>query len=116
MAALGKCVTELRKASGLTQAQMAKTLEASPQAVQSWEAGRRRMLISILPAVAKLFSVSLEKLLGEETERAPRKRDPASRLEQQIKVISQLPNARQKIVAETLDAVIIQAQHSRTDD
>ena len=114
MAALGKRMTELRKASGMTQAQMAQALNVSQQAVQSWEAGRRRIQISALPAVAKLLSVSLEGLLGEETERTPRKRGPASRLEQQIEVISQLPKARQKMVAEMLDAVIAQAQQQET--
>ncbi|GKX45212.1 hypothetical protein SOASR015_42460 [Pectobacterium carotovorum subsp. carotovorum] len=45
----------------------------------------------------------------------PRKRGPASRLEQQIEVISQFPKARQKMVAEMLDAVIAQAQQQETD-
>jgi DNA-binding XRE family transcriptional regulator len=114
MAALGKCMAVLRKDSGLTQAQMAQALEISWQAVQSREAGRQRIQISIRPAVAKLLSVSLERLLGEETERTPRKRGPASRLEQQIEVISQLPKARQKMVSEMLDAVISQAQQQET--
>ncbi|WP_369794345.1 hypothetical protein [Serratia sp. DD3] len=52
--------------------------------------------------------------MGEETERTPRKRGPASRLEQQIEIISQLPKGRQKIVAEMLDAVIAQAQQQET--
>ncbi|MBC3382295.1 helix-turn-helix transcriptional regulator [Serratia fonticola] len=115
IATLGKRMSALRKAASLTQAQMAKELNVSQQAVQSWEAGRRRIQISILPAVAKLLSVSLEGLLGEETEHTPRKRGPASRLEQQIEVISQLPKARQKMVAEMLDAVIAQAQQQETD-
>lgn len=115
MATLGKRMSALRKAASLTQAQMAKELNVSQQAVQSWEAGRRRIQISILPAVAKLLSVSLEGLLGEETEHTPRKRGPASRLEQQIEVISQLPKARQKMVAEMLDAVIAQAQQQESD-
>ncbi|WP_338564461.1 helix-turn-helix domain-containing protein [Erwinia sp. E_sp_W01_6] len=110
MAALGKRMNELRKASGLTQAQMALALNVSQQAIQSWEAGRRRIQISVLPAVAKLLSVSLEGLLGEETHRTLRKRGPASRLEQQIEIISQLPKARQKMVSEMLDAVIAQAR------
>ncbi len=114
MTALGRRMAELRKACGLTQTQMAQALEVSQQAVQSWEAGRRRIQISVLPAVARLLSVSLEVLLGEETENTPRKRGPASRLEQQIEVISQLPKARQKMVSEMLDAVIAQAQQQET--
>jgi len=110
MTALGKRITELRKACGMTQAQMAQALDVSQQAVQSWEAGRRRIQISVLPAVAKLFAVSLDTLLGEEAEHAPRKRGPESRLEQQIELIGQLPKGRQKLVSEMLDAVIAQAQ------
>jgi len=62
------------EASELTQVPMTQAPGVSQQAVQSWEAGRRRIQISVLPAVAKLLSVSLEELLGEETERTPRKR------------------------------------------
>jgi hypothetical protein len=65
--------------------------------------------------VAKLLSVSLEGLPGEEAENATRKRGPASRLEQQIQVISQLPKGKQKFVYEMLDAVIVQAQQAGTD-
>ncbi|MDR3577822.1 MAG: hypothetical protein P4L50_28500 [Anaerolineaceae bacterium] len=65
--------------------------------------------------MARLLSVSLEGLLGEEVDSTPRKRGPASRLEQQITVISHLPKARQKMVSEMLDAVIAQAQQAGTD-
>ncbi len=115
MMALGNRITVLRKDAGLTQVQLAQMLNVSQQAVQSWEAGRRRIQISILPAVAKILSVSLEGLLGEESEHTPRKRGPASRLEQQIQVISQLPKSKQKFVSEMLDTVILQAQQAGTD-
>ncbi|MGQ8818659.1 hypothetical protein [Serratia sp. NA_13] len=61
-----------------------------------------------------MLSVSLEGGLGEETAHTPRKRGPASRLEQQIEVISQLPKVRQKMATEMLDAVIAQAQQQET--
>ncbi|MFP1878556.1 helix-turn-helix domain-containing protein [Lonsdalea quercina] len=113
--ALGKRITVLRKEAGLNQVQMAEALNVFQQAVQSWEAGRWRIQIPILLAVAKILSVSLEGLLCEEAENAPRKRGRASRLEQQIQVISQLPRNRQKLVSEMLDAVITQAQQAGTD-
>ncbi|MFU9138059.1 helix-turn-helix domain-containing protein [Erwinia tasmaniensis] len=115
MTELGHRISALRKDVGLTQVQMAEALNVSQQAVQSWEAGRRRIQIPILPAVAKILSVSLEGLLGEEAENAPRKRGPASRLEQQIQTIGQLPKSKQKLVSEMLDAVIAQAQQAGTD-
>ncbi|ELJ4054182.1 helix-turn-helix transcriptional regulator [Escherichia coli] len=99
----------------MTQVQLAEALNVSQQAVQSWEAGRRRIQIPILPAVAKILSVSLEGLLGEEVENTPRKRGPASRLEQQIQLIGPLPKSKQKLVSEMLDAVIAQAQQAGTD-
>jgi len=115
MTELGNRITALRKDAGLTQVQLAQALNVSQQAVQSWETGRRRIQISILPAVAKILSVSLEGLLGEETLISPRKRGPASRLEQQFQVISQLPKSKQKFVSEMLDAVIAKAQQAGTD-
>lgn len=115
MMELGDRISALRKEAGLTQVQIAEALNVSQQAVQSWEAGRRRIQIPILPAVAKILSVSLEGLLGEEAENAPRKRGPASRLEQQIQMIGQLPKSKQKLVSEMLDAVIAQAQQAGTD-
>ncbi|MFP1890271.1 helix-turn-helix domain-containing protein [Lonsdalea quercina] len=115
MTALGKRITALRKETGLTQVQLAQALNVSQQAVQSWEAGRRRIQIPILPAVAKILSVHLEGLLGEEAENASRKRGRASSLEQQLQVISQLPRNRQKLVSEILDAVITQAQQAGAD-
>ncbi|MFP1814058.1 helix-turn-helix domain-containing protein [Lonsdalea quercina] len=115
MTALGKRITALRKETGLTQVQLAQALNVSQQAVQSWEAGRRRIQISVLPAVARLLSVSLEDLLGGAPDRTPRKRGRASSLEQQLQVISQLPRNRQKLVSEILDAVITQAQQAGAD-
>ncbi|MFP1869343.1 helix-turn-helix domain-containing protein [Lonsdalea quercina] len=106
MTALGKRITALRMEARLTQVQLAQALNVSQQAVQSWEAGRRRIQISVLPAVARLLSVSLEDLLGGAPDRTPRKRGPASRLEQQIQVISQLQKTKQKFVTEMLDNVI----------
>lgn len=115
MIELGKRITTLRKEVGLTQAQLAQELNVSQQAVQSWEAGRRRIQIAVLPTVAKQLSVSLDTLLDEDVEHLPRKRGPASRLEQQIQMISQLPKGKQKFVSEMLDAIIIQAQQEARD-
>ena len=115
MTELGNRISALRKDAGLTQAQLAQILHVSQQAVQSWEAGRRRIQISLLPAVAKNLAVSLEELLGQEAVNLPRRRGPTSRLEQQIQVISQLPKSKQKFVSELLDAVIAQAQRAGTE-
>ncbi|MCG8711098.1 helix-turn-helix domain-containing protein [Brenneria sp. 4F2] len=111
IAELGKRITALRKEAGMTQAQVAQALNVSQQAVQAWEAGRRRIQISILPAVARVLSVSLEDLLGEEAEKAARKRGPTPKWQQLIEEIDSLPKAKQKMISEMLSALIAQARN-----
>ncbi|GDP27551.1 anaerobic benzoate catabolism transcriptional regulator [Escherichia coli] len=108
---LGRRITALRKDAGMTQTQVAQALNVSQQAVQAWEAGRRRIQISILPAVARLLAVSLEDLLGEEPEKIARKRGPAPKWQQLIEEIDSLPKAKQKMISEMLSALIIQARN-----
>ncbi|MED8228443.1 helix-turn-helix domain-containing protein [Escherichia coli] len=108
---LGRRITALRKDAGMTQTQVAQALNVSQQAVQAWEAGRRRIQISILPAVARLLAVSLEDLLGEEPEKIARKRGPAPKWQQLIEEIDSLPKAKQKMISEMLSALIVQAHN-----
>ena len=108
---LGRRITALRKDAGMTQTQVAQALNVSQQAVQAWEAGRRWIQISILPAVARLLAVSLEDLLGEEPEKIARKRGPAPKWQQLIEEIDSLPKAKQKMISEMLSALIIQARN-----
>lgn len=115
MTELGKRLSILRKERELTQAQVAQLLNVSQQAVQSWEAGKRRIQIPILPAVAEILQVSLEELLKDGERKSVRKRGPASRLEQQFQQIGLLPKAKQKMVSEMLDAVITQSQQIKAD-
>ncbi|MCI3634285.1 helix-turn-helix domain-containing protein [Escherichia coli] len=108
---LGRRITALRKDAGMTQTQVAQALNVSQQAVQAWEAGRRRIQISILPAVARLLAVSLEDLLGEEPEKIARKRGPAPKWQQLIEEIDSLPKAKQKMISEMLSALIVQERN-----
>ena len=108
---LGRRITALRMDAGMTQTQVAQALNVSQQAVQAWEAGRRRIQISILPAVARLLAVSLEDLLGEEPEKIARKRGPAPKWQQLIEEIDSLPKAKQKMISEMLQALIVQARN-----
>jgi hypothetical protein len=48
--------------------------------------------------------------MGQPTIRLPGKRGPASRLEQQLDAVTRLPKAKQKVVAELIDSVIVKAQ------
>ncbi len=60
--------------------------------VASYEVGRRRMPLSLLPMLARALSVSIEELIGEAApQAAPGKRGPVSRDQQQLERIQALP-------------------------
>lgn len=61
-------ITALRKARGMTQEQLAQRLGVSNQAVSKWEAGQCCPDIQLLPALADIFGVSCDMLLGVASE------------------------------------------------
>lgn len=107
--ALGERIASLRKVHSITQAQLAEALGVSQQTVQAYEMGRRRIPVSAMPVVARTLAVPLEELFGESS-RPASKRGPASRLQQQIEAVSQLPKTQQRFVSQMLDTVLTQAQ------
>jgi transcriptional regulator with XRE-family HTH domain len=104
---LGARLVELRRAQGLTQAQMAELLGISQQQVACCEKGQRRVSVDLLPQWARLLGVTMEELLGLEPQSA--RRGPTPKLQQQLERISRLPRAKQRIVMEMLDGVLSQA-------
>jgi transcriptional regulator with XRE-family HTH domain len=107
---LGVRIAALRKDQGMTQVQLAELLGLSQQMVASYEVGRRRAPVSLLPQIAQTLAVSLEELIGQK-DLQPAKRGPAPKLQQQIERIQQLPRAKQRFVMEMIDTVL--AQQSR---
>ena len=61
---MGQRIAFLRKRAGLTQAQLAEKMGLSAQAVSKWEGDLSCPDILMLPALAKLFQVSTDELLG----------------------------------------------------
>lgn len=109
---LGARIARARKDQGMTQVQLADRLGIAQQTLAHYEVGRVRMAASLLPTIADLLDLSLDELLvGHPQGRTPGKRGPASRLQQQLDAITQLPKARQRVVSELLDAML--AQHGR---
>jgi transcriptional regulator with XRE-family HTH domain len=105
---LGARIAELRKERGLTQVQLAQMLDLTQQMVASYEVGRRRVPVSLLPGIADALGVSIEELIGRQPARAAAKRGPAPKLQQQIERIAQLPKAKQRFVIEMLETVLAQ--------
>ena len=77
---IGKRIALLRKEKGLTQEELAKHMDVSPQAVSKWENDQTCPDISALPKLAKLFGVSVDELLeGKEALPAVRVLPPEER-------------------------------------
>lgn len=106
----GQRVAQLRKALNLTQAQLGELLSISQQMVASYEVGRRRVPVSMLPALARALAVPIDELLGDTT-KTRSKRGPTSKLQQHIERISQLPKAQQRFVMQMLETVLAQASN-----
>lgn len=104
---LGERVAALRKLQGITQVQLADTLDVSQQTMQAYEVGRRRIPVSALPVLARTLAVTLEELMGEPATKA-QKRGPAPKLAQHMEKISQLPRTQQQFVMRMLDTVLAQ--------
>jgi len=107
---LGARIAQARKQMDMTQVQLAERLGVAQQTLAHYEVGRARIAADLLPVLAEILELSLdEMLIGEPAARPAGKRGPASRLQQQIEAIGQLPKARQRVVSEVLDAML--AQH-----
>lgn len=63
-AALSAHVCQLRKAHSMTQAELARALGVSQQAVFAYELGDRRISVIVLAKIARVFGMSLNELIG----------------------------------------------------
>ena len=66
---IGENLRKLRREKDLTQEQLAELLGVTFQSVSRWETGATYPDIELLPVMAELFGVSMERLLGVEKEK-----------------------------------------------
>ena len=104
---LGGRIAQLRKEQNLTQQQLADELGIAQQMIASYEIGRRRVPVSMIPTLAKSLAVPIEALLGVANGAA--KRGPAPKLARHMERINQLPKPKQRFVMEMLETVLAQA-------
>lgn len=65
---LGQTIAQLRKQKNMTQVEVADALHISYQAVSKWERDESLPDITLLPSIAELFQISVDKLLGSSYE------------------------------------------------
>ncbi|HEX5418374.1 MAG TPA: helix-turn-helix domain-containing protein [Gammaproteobacteria bacterium] len=105
--ALGRRVAHLRQQAGMSQQAVAAELGIAQQTLAHYEVGRLRLPVSLLPRLAELFGVPADDLLGLNGARTS-KRGPTPKLQQQIERLHGLPKAKQKLVMEMLEGVLMQ--------
>ena len=105
--ALGRRIAQLRQEHGYTQQTLAEELGIAQQTLAHYEVGRLRMPVTLLPAFARLFAVTVDELLGMSNGKG--KRGPTPKLQQQIERLSRLPKAKQRVVMDMLEGVLQQA-------
>lgn len=114
---LGARIAQARKDHGMTQQQLAEQLGIAQQTLAHYEVGRARLPVSMLPLLARLLMLSLDELMGQNTQpagaaaaaRRGAKRGPVSRLQQQIEAVAKLPKSQQQFVSQMLETVLAQA-------
>lgn len=103
---LGSRVAQLRQQAGLSQQAVADQIGVAQQTLAHYEVGRLRMPASLLPKLALLFGVAGDELLGLNS--GAGKRGPTPKQQQQIERLQRLPKAKQKLVMEMLEGVLMQ--------
>jgi transcriptional regulator with XRE-family HTH domain len=66
MATIHDNIRQLRKSKGWTQAELAQRLRTSQKVITSYETSRKTPPVTRLPALAAVFNVSIEELIGAE--------------------------------------------------
>lgn len=109
---IGGFIAALRRATGMTQKELAEKLNVSDKTVSRWERDDGVPDLSLIPVIAEIFGVSCDELLrGErksaEEGKAPHESDDArsAKGEKQRRLL--LKNARTRYVNQTLAAVCV---------
>jgi transcriptional regulator with XRE-family HTH domain len=102
--ALGRHVSALRKSQGMTQAELARAIGVSQQAVFAYELGERRISVLVLAKIAKVFSVSVEDLVGMSPPRAAKGR-LSPRAMRHAERLQALTKTQQRFVIRIIDVL-----------
>lgn len=108
--ALGRRIAQYRRVQNLTQTQLAEILDVSQQTVFAYEAGERRVSLSLLPTLAKTLGVSIEQLVGE-TKVVTQRNEISLVLLRQAELLQQLPKDHQRFMGWLIKTLLDQYNH-----
>lgn len=97
----------LRKATGLSQAELAKLVRVSPKTIGFWETSPIPPRSDVLPQLAKALGVRVEDILGEQPAEQ-RRPGPVGRLQRVFEQAVSLPRRQQDLVARFVATLVEQ--------
>lgn len=103
--ALGAHVSVLRKSRGMTQAELARAIGVSQQAVFAYELGERRVSVLVLAKLAKIFSTSVEDMVGLSKPARIRKGRLSPRAMRHAERLQALSKTQQRFVIRIIDVL-----------
>ncbi|GFE81161.1 hypothetical protein GCM10011487_31610 [Steroidobacter agaridevorans] len=108
---LGAHVSVLRKSRGMTQAELARSIGVSQQAVFAYELGDRRISVLVLLKLSKVFGISVEDLVGmSKPTRVPKGR-LSPRAMRHAERLQALTKTQQRFVVRIID--VLEQSNSR---
>lgn len=103
--ALGAHVANLRKSRGMTQAELARAVGVSQQCVFAWEIGDRRISVLVLAKLSKIFSTSVENIVGLSSPLPVRKGRLSPRCVRHAERLQALTKTQQRFVTRIIDVL-----------
>lgn len=99
----GSRIAAVRKARGLTQAQLAERIGIIQSLISDYESGRRRLYAEMLIRIAQVLRVSVDELLGLKAARVNGESPVSLKVSRRMQQIDALPRTQQKTLLATID-------------
>lgn len=107
MADFGKNLVELRKARGLTQAELSDLLNVQTRLIGRWEQGKGKPQFDYILKLADVLEVSLDRLLcGNDSGQPPQFDIHNKKLKELCKKVDQLKPEDQDVICHFLDMAV----------
>jgi transcriptional regulator with XRE-family HTH domain len=104
----GARLLALRKASGLTQIELARALDVPQANIAFWEWSDKPPRSDLLQKMAKAFGVKLEELLFTSERPIAKRKGPIGEVQRTFEAVTKLPRKQQRKVLEMVQALVEQ--------
>jgi transcriptional regulator with XRE-family HTH domain len=104
----GARLLALRKASGLTQIELAKALDVPQANIAFWEWSDKPPRSDLLQKLARAFGVKLEDLLLSSERPIAKRKGPIGEVQRTFEAVTKLPRKQQRKVLEMVQALVEQ--------